>query len=73
MCLAVPMRVVEIEGRYASVEHGGLVRRVRIDFLPNARVGEYVLVHAGIAIERISPEEAEKTLSMIKALVDEVH
>jgi hydrogenase expression/formation protein HypC len=63
MCLAVPMKVVEIEGPVAQVEEGGVRRAARID-LVDAKVGDYVIVHAGIAIERLEPEEAEETLRL---------
>jgi hydrogenase expression/formation protein HypC len=63
MCLAVPMKVVEIEGPVAQVEEGGVRRSARVD-LVDAKVGDYVIVHAGIAIERLEPEEAEETLRL---------
>ncbi|MCL6519376.1 MAG: HypC/HybG/HupF family hydrogenase formation chaperone [Armatimonadetes bacterium] len=68
MCLAVPMRITEISGNIAVVEQEGVSRRVRIDFIPNLQVGDYVLIHAGIAIERLKAEEAEETLKVIRTL-----
>ncbi|MDI6828803.1 MAG: HypC/HybG/HupF family hydrogenase formation chaperone [Armatimonadota bacterium] len=70
MCLAVPMKVIEINGNTAQVEQHGVSRKVRIDFIPNVQVGDYVLIHAGIAIERLKSEEAEETLKIIKALTE---
>ena len=72
MCLAIPMKVVQINGNTAQVEEGGLTGSARIDFLPGVRLGDYVLVHAGIAIEQVRPEEAEETLRLIRAIIDEV-
>lgn len=72
MCVAFPMRVVAINGNMASVEQGGMSREVRIDFLPDARIGDYVLVHAGIAIERVRPELTEEALSTLRSLKDEI-
>lgn len=72
MCLAVPMRVVEVEGSTARVEQEGVSRNVRVDLLGGVAVGEYVLIHAGIAIERVRPEEAEETLRLMRMLGDEV-
>jgi len=66
------MKVVQINGNTAQVEQGGLTRSARIDFLPGVRLGDYVLVHAGIAIEQVRPEEAEETLRLIRAIIDEV-
>jgi len=72
MCLAIPMKVVEIEGSTAVVEQEGVSRKARIDFLDGVQIGDYVLVHAGIAIERVRPDEAEETLRLIRMLTDEV-
>ena len=58
MCLAVPLRIVEINGREAVAESMGMKRKIRVDFIDNPRVGEYVIVHAGFAIERLPEEQA---------------
>jgi hydrogenase expression/formation protein HypC len=63
MCLAIPLRVIEIEGKMARVESGGTQTRCRIDLL-----GDYVLVHAGLAISRLDQEEAEETLRLLRSL-----
>jgi len=72
MCLAIPMKVVEIEGSTAVVEQEGVSRKARIDFLDGVQIGDYVLVHAGIAIEQVRPDEAEETLRLIRMFADEV-
>jgi len=64
MCLAVPMKVIEIEGPVARVEEAGVQREVRADLVEGLKVGDYVIVHAGIAIDRLDPEEAEETLRL---------
>ena len=53
MCLAVPLKVVEIEGKEAVGEAMGLRRRIRVDFIEEPQCGDYVIVHAGFAIERL--------------------
>jgi len=64
MCLAIPAKVVEIEGNMAKVDFGqGVIREVNVT-LVEVRVGEYVLVHAGYAIQVIEAEEAEETLRL---------
>jgi len=73
MCLAIPMKVVEISGNKARVEQAGVSKEARIDFLEGLEVGDYVLIHAGIAIERVRPEEAEETLQLIREIIGEVH
>lgn len=64
MCLAIPAKVTKIEGDMARVDFGGGVARDVNVMLVDARVGEYVLVHAGYAIEVINQKEAEETLRL---------
>ena len=66
MCLAIPMKVVEIEGPVAVVAAGGVRREARVDVVEGVKVGDYVIVHAGIAIERLDREEAEETLRLLE-------
>lgn len=63
------MRIKKIKGRFAEVESGGLVRTVNIQMLSSVKEGDYCLVHAGFAIQKIDPEEAKKTLR----LLNEIH
>ena len=53
MCLAVPLKLIEIKGKEAVGESLGMRRSVRVDFIENPQVGDYVIVHAGFAIERL--------------------
>jgi hydrogenase expression/formation protein HypC len=75
MCLAVPVKVVSIEGNEAEVEIGGVRRRVSIVLTPEARVGDYVLLHTGYAINVINEAEAQETLKILEemASLDEIH
>jgi len=66
MCLGIPMRVKEINGALAKVESGRLTRTVNIQMLGNVKRGEYVIVHAGFAIEKVDPEKAKEALNLIK-------
>jgi len=66
MCLAIPARIVEMTGDTATVDMEGVRRNVSTMLLPDARVGEYVIVHAGFAIGRLDQKEAEETLKMIR-------
>lgn len=58
MCLAVPGRISQIVGRIARVDFWGAERTILIDLLPDLEPGDYVLVHAGFAIQRLEPSEA---------------
>lgn len=62
MCLAVPLKLIEINGNDAVGEAIGLRRAVRVDFIPNPQPGDYVMVHAGFAIERLPEAQAEEDL-----------
>ncbi|HBT20356.1 MAG TPA: HypC/HybG/HupF family hydrogenase formation chaperone [Peptococcaceae bacterium] len=64
MCLSMPARVISINGNLAEVEFMGVKKQVGTTLLKDLKVGDYVLVHAGFAIEKISAEEAEKTLKI---------
>jgi hydrogenase expression/formation protein HypC len=72
MCLAVPGRVLELreEGglRAARVDFGGVVREASLAFVPEARVGDYVLVHVGFAISRIDEQAARETFETLAEL-----
>jgi hydrogenase expression/formation protein HypC len=66
MCLAIPMKITEIDGAAATVDASGVTRRARIDLLGDVSVGDYVLIHAGLAIAKVDPEEAEHTLATLR-------
>ena len=68
MCLAVPAEIKSIEGTTAEVDFGGVIRSVNLS-LVSAKVGDYVIVHAGYAIEVLDREEAEKTLELFRELL----
>ena len=67
MCLAIPAKVEQINNNHlATVDILGVTREVALDLTPAAKVGDYVLVHAGFAIEIVSEEFAQETLDLIK-------
>jgi hydrogenase expression/formation protein HypC len=72
MCLAIPMRIIEIDGFRAVAEVDGVRREARLDLLSEVAVGDYILVHAGLAIAVVDPEAAEETLSVLRQLTYEV-
>ncbi|HEX6805575.1 MAG TPA: HypC/HybG/HupF family hydrogenase formation chaperone [Terriglobales bacterium] len=69
MCLAIPGKVVSIEQanglRVGRVQFGGIVRQASLDFVPEAEVGDYVLVHVGFAISKVDEEEAARTYQLL--------
>ena len=58
MCLAVPLKLIEINGKTATGEAMGMTRQLRVDFIKDPQVGDYVMVHAGFAIERLPEGQA---------------
>lgn len=72
MCLAIPGRVLEAYERggmrMAKVQFGGIVREAALDYVPAAKVGDYVLVHVGFAISTVNAEEAERTYRLLQEM-----
>ena len=64
MCLAVPTLIKSIEGQYAQVEIGGVERRISLALTPEARVGDYVIVHTGFSLSVLDEAEAQETLRL---------
>lgn len=65
MCLAIPARVVEmLDGEQALVDIGGVRKEVSLALLDEVSLGDYVIVHVGFALNRLDPEEAERTLAL---------
>lgn len=62
MCLAIPGKVLKIDGKVAAVDFGGVRREVRLDLLKQVREGDHVIVHVGYAIQVLDQVEAEKIL-----------
>ena len=65
MCLAVPAKIVAIKDALAKVELGGVAKDVSLMLLPEAKVGDYVLVHAGFAMQIVDEREAEETNALL--------
>jgi hydrogenase expression/formation protein HypC len=72
MCLAIPGKILETSdengSRFGRVEFGGVTRRVQLDFVPEAGVGDFVIVHVGFALSIVNAEEAERTYQLLEEL-----
>ncbi len=68
MCLAVPGVIEGLSGEWAKVRVQGVVIDTNVALIPEARVGDYVLAHAGYAIQLLSPQEAAKTFSLLEEI-----
>lgn len=72
MCLAIPGKILD-SGEFGSmrvgrVQFGGIVRQIRLDFVPEAQVGDFVMVHVGFAISRVDEEEARRTFELLEKM-----
>lgn len=80
MCLAIPGKIQSIESMYdglvrmAKVSFGGIVKQASLEMVPDAQIGDYVLVHVGVAITKVDEEEAAKTFEYLKEIgeIDEL-
>ena len=70
MCVAVPAKIISIENNMAEVEMARVKRTIGLDLLPQAKINDYVLVHAGFAIQLVDEEEALKTLELFREIMD---
>lgn len=72
MCLAIPGKVVEAFDqhgmRMAKVQFGGIVREACLEYVPDTKIGEYVLVHVGFAISKVDEEEAHRTYQLLEEM-----
>jgi len=68
MCLALPMRITAVDGALATIVTAGLEQRASLMLVPEAKVGDYVLVHAGFAISVMDEAEANETLELLREI-----
>jgi len=72
MCLAVPGKILETKeengSRLGRVQFGGITRQVQLDFVPEAVIGDYVIVHVGFALSKVNAEEAERTYQLLEEM-----
>ena len=70
MCLAIPALIKLIEDKEAEVEMGGITRRISLWLTPDVKVGDYVLIHTGYAINIVDQQEAEETLRLLREIAE---
>jgi hydrogenase expression/formation protein HypC len=68
MCISIPAKIISIDKEMAKVSIGGTIVNASLQLLDDARVGEFVLLHSGFAIGKLSEEEAEETIKLIREL-----
>ena len=74
MCLAIPGKIVSVQGeslsRMGRVSFGGVVKEVSLAYVPGAGMDDYVIVHVGVAISKLDPQEAEETLHYLERIAE---
>jgi len=70
MCLAIPAKVIKIDDEMAVINVGGVTRSTSLMLLDDAVVGDYVIIHAGFAIHKVDPKEAQESLKLLRELAD---
>lgn len=70
MCLGIPAKILTVAGDAAVIEVGGVRREISVMLVDGVSAGEWVIVHAGFAIEKLSEEEAERTLALFREIAD---
>lgn len=68
MCYAIPAKIVKIEGENADVDIAGVKKEINVRFLEDPKVGDYVMVHAGFAIEKLDKQAAKQSLELIEEM-----
>jgi len=68
MCLAIPVKIIEIDGTMGTVEFGGVKKDIALQLVPDAKVGDYVLLHAGFAIQKLDIKEAQETIRLLEEI-----
>lgn len=71
MCVAIPAKVIEIYEHESLVDFGKIKKKVNTFFIEDIKIGDYVLIHAGCAVEKISEEEAIETIKLFKIISEE--
>ncbi|MBI2808186.1 MAG: HypC/HybG/HupF family hydrogenase formation chaperone [Planctomycetes bacterium] len=76
MCLAIPGRVIEVDDgvawlRTGKIDFGGVVKEVSLALVPEAAIGDYVIVHVGMALSRIAEEEAQQVFAFLQQMQPE--
>ena len=69
MCLAIPSRITKIENNMATIDVDGVQREASLLLLEDARVGDYVIVHAGFAIQKLDEAAAQETLDLLREAI----
>ncbi|MBN1157098.1 HypC/HybG/HupF family hydrogenase formation chaperone [Candidatus Woesearchaeota archaeon] len=72
MCYAIPAKIIKINEDSAEVDYGGVIKKVNVSLIEDAKAGDFVLIHAGFAIEKLDRKSAEESLQIIRNQIAEM-
>jgi len=72
VCYAIPGKIVKINGDYAVIDYGGVTKSANLSLLDNPGLGDYILIHAGFAIEKLDQQSAEESIKIIENHIKKV-
>lgn len=72
MCLAIPARVVELQGNFATVDMAGNIMKISTNLMDDLKIDDYVIVHAGFAINKLDEHEALESLKLLRQIADQM-
>jgi hydrogenase expression/formation protein HypC len=70
MCIAIPAEIIELKERMAIVNFGGITQEVNIDLIDKVKLGDYLLIHCGCAIEKLNQEDAQETIELLEEVAN---
>ncbi|MDF2881779.1 MAG: HypC/HybG/HupF family hydrogenase formation chaperone [Clostridiaceae bacterium] len=70
MCLGIPLKIIQIDGKEAVGEINNISKKIRIDFVPQVKIGDFVMVHAGFALDLMEEEEAKETIDILNDVME---
>jgi hydrogenase expression/formation protein HypC len=73
MCLSIPAKIITINGNMAEVSAGGAIFNAGLHMIEDAKPGDYILLHAGFAIQKISEDDAAETISLLEKMQDSLN
>ncbi len=70
MCLAIPAKIISVDGNHANADFDGSQKKIIIALVPKVKIGEYVIVHAGMAIEQINESAAKESINIWRGMLE---
>ncbi|MFH0874650.1 MAG: HypC/HybG/HupF family hydrogenase formation chaperone [archaeon] len=72
MCYAIPAKIISIQSDTANVDYGGVTKKINLSLIDNPKLGDYILIHAGFAIEKLDKKSAEESIEIIRHDIERI-